>query len=381
MDDRMKHRHGQPDPLEKAAFQRRLLRHFRATKRDLPWRRRHTPYRVLVAEVMLQQTQVERVVDFYQRWMRRFPSIKALAAAPLNDVLKQWEGLGYYSRARNLHKTARLIVEKHGGRVPRDLQTLQKLPGIGRYTAGAILSIAYNLSLPVLDGNVTRVLCRLFAIRQNSSKSNTSKRLWGLAEALIPDGHARDFNQALMELGSLVCTPRNPACTRCPAKKLCTAYAKNLQEKLPAKRKRPGTIKHDIGVAVIRERGRYFIQQRPDGALLAGLWEFPGGKRKPRESIAACLRRELREELGIEVEVGEKLCEVAHTYTHYRVILHVHWCRITRGRPKPLYAQRLRWARPADFARHTFPAANLRIIERLARASADSVEEARDPHR
>jgi len=194
----MNRRRAQPDPQKRTALQRRLLRHFRATSRDLPWRRRYTPYRILVAELMLQQTQVDRVVDFYKRWMRRFPSIKALAAAPLTDVLKQWEGLGYYRRARHLHRTAKIIMKEHHGRVPRDLKTLQALPGIGRYTAGAILSIAYNLSLPVLDGNVARVLCRLFAVRGDPSTSATSKKLWALAEALIPDSLARDCNQALM---------------------------------------------------------------------------------------------------------------------------------------------------------------------------------------
>ena len=333
--------------------------------RDLPWRRRWTPYRILVAEVMLQQTQVDRVVDYFTRWMRRLPSMRALAEAPLAAVLKQWEGLGYYTRARNLHRAARIIVEKHGGRVPRDLETLQELPGIGRYTAGAILSVAYNMSVPVLDGNVARVLCRVFAVRRDPSKSATRTLLWALAGALIPDGEARDFNQALMEHGALVCTPAGPKCASCPVRPLCAAYAKGLQEKLPVKIQRPKTVKHDIGVAVICERGRYLIQQRPDGALLAGLWEFPGGKREPRESIAACISRELHEELGIEVEVGEKVCEVNHSYTHYRVTLHVHICRITRGRPRALYAQRIRWARPADFAKYTFPAANLRIIEYL----------------
>jgi len=361
----VKHHQGQPDPRGRAVFQRRLLRHYQATKRDLPWRGRYTPYRVLVAEIMLQQTQVERVTDYFRRWMRRFPSIKALAAAPLDDVLKQWEGLGYYTRARNLHRTARMIIEQHGGRVPRDLDALQQLPGVGRYTAGAVLSIACNRSAPVLDGNVTRVLCRLFAIAQDPSKARTKQLLWTLAEALIPGGQARDFNQALMELGALVCTPGNPKCPICPVKTLCVACERSLQQKLPLKTPRPATLKRDIGVAVIRERGRYFVQQRPEGALLAGLWEFPGGKREPGESLPACIRRELEEELGIEVEVGDKLCQVDHTYTHYRVRLHVHWCRITRNRPKALYAQRIRWARPADFTKLTFPAANLRIIEQL----------------
>ena len=366
MELRVKHRRGQLDAHERQAFQRRLLRHFRATMRDLPWRRRCTAYRVLVAEVMLQQTQVERVVDYYRRWMRRFPSLRALADAPLDEVLKQWEGLGYYSRARNLHRAARLIVEKHAGRVPRDLQALRALPGIGPYTAGAVLSIAHNLSVPVLDGNVTCVLCRVFAIRRDPAKASTRTLLWTLAEALVPDGHARDFNQALMEHGALVCRPKGPRCAGCCVRALCSASARGLQGKLPASARRPKTLRHDVGVAVIGERGRTLIQQRPDGALLAGLWEFPGGKRKQGESIEACIRRELTEELGIEVEVGEKLCEVKHTYTHYRVTLYVHMCRITRGRPQALYAQRIRWARLAEFDRYTFPAANLRIIERLA---------------
>ncbi|MBN1919497.1 MAG: A/G-specific adenine glycosylase [Verrucomicrobia bacterium] len=361
----MKQLRGQPDPREATIFRRRLLRHFRATMRDLPWRRRITPYRVLVAEMMLQQTQVERVKDYFQRWMRRFPSIKVLAAAPLDDVLKHWEGLGYYTRARNLHRAARFIVEKHGGRVPRDFDALRALPGLGRYTAGAVLSIACNLRAPILDGNVARVLCRVFAIRRDPSKAATRRLLWTLSEALIPDGEARDFNQAMMEHGALVCTPRVPKCGACSIKTLCTAQARGWQDRLPVRIRRPKILKHDIGVAVVCERGRYLIQQRPDDDRLGGLWEFPGGKREPRESIAACIRRELIEELGVEVEVGEKLCEVDHTYTHYHVTLHVYRCRITRGRPHAHYAQRIAWARPTDFARYTFPASNLRIISSL----------------
>jgi A/G-specific adenine glycosylase len=361
----MHHHRGQPDPRERAAFQRRLLAHFRATQRDLPWRRRITPYRILVAEVMLQQTQIDRATGYFRRWMRRFPSLRALAEAPLDDVLKQWEGLGYYTRARNLHAAARLFVGQHGGRVPRDFDALLAAPGIGRYTAGAILSIAYNMNAPVLDGNVARVLCRTFAIRRDPSKAATKNLLWELAKNLIPDGDARDFNQALMEHGALVCTPASPECARCVVRTRCTARERGLEDRLPVKARRPRTIKHDIGVAVIRERGRYLIQQRPDGALLAGLWEFPGGKREPRESIAACIKRELNEELGIDVEVGEALCTVNHAYTHYRVTLHVYRCRITRGRPHPHYAQQIRWVRPADFAEYTFPTANLRIIDSL----------------
>ena len=202
--------------LNKALLQRRLLAWYRRHQRDLPWRRTRDPYAIWVSEIMLQQTQVATAIPYYERFLRRFPHVRALARAPMERVLKSWEGLGYYSRARNLRRAAQIVLAEHGGRLPEEPEALRKLPGIGRYTAGAISSIAFDRDEPVLDGNVIRVLCRVFLIRANPKSARTQKRLWKLAEELLPAGHASFFNQALMDLGATICMPSHPHCDRCP---------------------------------------------------------------------------------------------------------------------------------------------------------------------
>ncbi len=356
-------------PEEREELIRRLLAWAEAHRRDLPWRRDRTPYRVWVAEVMLQQTQTATVIPYFERFLARFPTVEALAAAPLDEVLKAWEGLGYYRRAHHLHAAAQEIVRRHGGRLPDTVEALMALPGIGRYTAGAIASLAFGRDVPVLDGNVRRVLCRLFAIADDPDRSATQRRLWALAESLLPPGRAGPFNEALMELGSLVCRPRRPACDRCPLRPFCQAHAQGIQETLPRRRRRPPLPHYQVTAAVIQDAaGRFLITRRPADAMLGGLWEFPGGKCLDGESLESCLRREIREELGVEIAVGERVTVVRHAYTHFRITLHAFRCRLVAGEPQTLGCEAWRWVTADELADYPFPAADHRIIAALLSA-------------
>lgn len=253
----------------------KLLAWYQKNRRTLPWRRTRDPYAVLVSEIMLQQTRVAVVIPYFERWMNAFPTVESLAKARLERVLKLWAGLGYYSRARNLHEAAKLIVGRHACKVPRDVASLLTLPGVGRYTAGAIASIAFNQPAPILDGNVIRVLARLFRIEADTTKSETRERLWELAGEIIPPGHASKFNQALMELGALVCIPGAPLCESCPLRRVCLAKAAKKAEALPILRKRKPTKSCTEYAAVCRRNGKVRLEQRSDGELMAGLWTFP----------------------------------------------------------------------------------------------------------
>jgi len=344
---------------------RALLKWYDRRRRDLPWRRTRGPYRVWVSEIMLQQTQTETVKPYFRRFLRRFPSVRALAEAPADAVMKAWEGLGYYARARNLHRAAKIISSGFGGRLPESPEDLVKLPGIGRSTAGAISSIAFGRDAPVLDGNVARVLCRVFRIRRNPRESRTREKLWATTRELLPPNRAGDFNQALMDLGATVCVPRNPRCTLCPLATWCLARAHGEQDKLPVKRKRKPSPHYDVAVGVIRRGKRLLIDRRKPEGLLGGLWEFPGGKRKENESLERCLAREIREELGIRVKVIRPLISVPHAYTHFRITLHVYECRSVSGVPRAIGCAEWRWVRPEELDRYAFPSANRKVIAAL----------------
>ena len=354
----------------KSAFERlppgKLLRWATRNLRGLPWRAEpRDPYRVWVSEIMLQQTQVMTVIPYFQRFMEHFPTIQALAEAPLDDVLKLWEGLGYYSRARNLHRAAQQIMSEQGGQLPSTVEGLLKLPGIGRYTAGAIASLAFERDAPVLDGNVKRVLCRLYTIRGDTRQPKIEKKLWALAEMNLPHGQAGRWNEALMELGATVCTPRSPQCDVCPLARVCRARALGLEEKLPERTAKKRTPHYDVTAAVIRKRGRLLIAQRPLGGMLGGLWEFPGGKVEPGESLEECLRREIKEELGIEIKVGQRVTQVKHAYTHFSITLYAFECRLVSGRPRTIQVADWRWARMEELDDFAFAVTDRKIIQVL----------------
>ncbi|MBD2328148.1 A/G-specific adenine glycosylase [Alkalinema sp. FACHB-956] len=363
---------GSPEVLDSRqqvvdSLRRSLLDWYGDCGRDLPWRRLRDPYAIWISEIMLQQTQVKTVIPYFQRWLDRFPTVEGLAAADQQDVLKAWEGLGYYARARNLHKAAKVIVEQYQGQFPETLEATLALPGIGRTTAGGILSAAFNLPLPILDGNVKRVLARLIALEVPPAKS--LDRLWSWSEALVPPDRGRDFNQALMDLGATLCTPHNPGCLLCPWNAHCKAYNLGVQTKIPMTETKAPLPHKIIGVAVIwDDQGNILIDRRKQEGLLGGLWEFPGGKVEPNESIQDCIQREIREELGIEIAVGEELITVDHAYTHFKVTLHVHHCRHVSGEPQTIECDEVNWVTLETIDQYPFPKANVQIIEALRQA-------------
>lgn len=356
---------------ERAEIAQKLLAWWDKGHADLPWRGVSDAYAVWVAEVMLQQTQIATVIPYYERWMARLPTVEALAAADLDVVLKLWEGLGYYSRARHLHEAARTVVETYGGELPRSAAELLELKGIGPYTAGAIASIVFGERAPVLDGNVIRVLSRLVDLEADVTKTATRKAMWRLAAALVPEERAGDYNQALMELGQRICTPAGPECHRCPLAKQCLARRRGTQLERPVRPPRENTPHYDVAAGVIwRDEGRYvggrfLIAQRPLDGLLGGLWEFPGGKQDGGETLPETLRREIAEELAIEVAVGKPLVSVKHTYTHFRITLHAFHAQYVAGKPQHLGVADHAWVTLDELNGYAFAVTDRKIIARL----------------
>ncbi len=424
----------------------RLLPWFAASRRDLPWRKNRTPYRVWVAEIMLQQTRVDTVIDYYRRWMKTFPSWRALARAPQSDVLKAWEGLGYYSRARNLHSAAKIITDQYAGnisnawkteprtepeasRAPRmrgnevainandrecfhgsgtpggkvsgigknevshakaqraqrgtadsekqslralrlcvesPVRALQKMPGVGAYTAAAIASLAFNEDAAVVDGNVIRVLSRLFAYGGETKDAAGKKKMQAWADGLLVEGRAGEFNEAMMELGALVCVPVAPKCADCPLQRVCAAFAEGEPDRYPVMKKKKKVPHIVVGAAAtLNRKGEVLIAQRLEGDMLGGLWEFPGGKLEPGETIEECVARELKEELGINVEVGDLLMTVQHAYSHFTMTMHVYFTKIISGRPRPIHCADYKWVKIPELGKHAYSKADLQVVARL----------------
>jgi A/G-specific adenine glycosylase len=316
--------------LQKEKIQSRLLQWFRENGRDLPWRKTQDPYAIWVSEIMLQQTQVDTVTPYYKKYLRTFPTVRHLARASLSEVLKIWEGLGYYSRARNLHRASRIIIRRFQGKIPDTLRDLQSLPGIGRSTAGAILSFAYDQEASILDGNVKRVLSRLAAV----SSSKAGDLLWEISESLIPKGHSNPFNQALMDLGSMLCTPRNPQCLHCPLKNLCRGYLSGRPERYPSRMKKK-PIPHIARIAaVIQKDEKVLLRQRPLKGLLGGLWEFPNWESDGKRSLRLRLRNYIKREMGIKAEVKDPIGTLKQTFSHFKLTLRVYPCRNLNGKGK-----------------------------------------------
>lgn len=346
------------------AFTSRLLTWFAENGRDLPWRQRPSPYAVWISEIMLQQTQVDRVIPFFRRWMARFPDLESLAGARQDEVLKQWEGLGYYIRAANIHRAAREIQDRHRGRMPQEAYELARLPGIGDYTASAIASIAFGQACPAVDANAVRVGSRLFDVdAPKGSVASRSRVREGLAR-LVPLDQPGRFNQAVMDLGALVCRSRKPLCHSCPVMAFCQAKARGMegQRPVPTACRKPTAI--DVAAGVLVHEGRILIQKRPPNGLMANLWEFPGGKLHSRETPEQALRREFLEELELSVEVGRQIMIIRHSYTRFRVTLFVHWCRLLT-RPDRLRlraASDYRWVLPGELDGFAFPSADRKLL-------------------
>lgn len=328
----------------------------------MPWRDRPLPYDVWVSEVMLQQTQVGTVIPYFKRFIARFPNVQALAAADLQDVLKVWEGLGYYSRARNLHRAARLVCKEFNGRLPGTFGALQEIPGIGPYIAAAIASIAFDQPVPVVDGNVLRVFARFWGIEDDIRDARTRATLFDRLAPVVAACNPSDFNQAMMELGALVCSPRTPKCGTCPLQTGCVAFAAGRTIDLPFKSRKAPVPHYDIAVGVVLHDGKILIGRRRETQMLGGLWEFPGGKMKPGESAEAAVVRELREETGLHVRVHQKYCTVNHAYTHFKITLHAYACDVLSGTARPRSADALKWVPLKALRDYPFPTANRKVI-------------------
>lgn len=330
---------------------RRLLAWYDANRRDLPWRRTSDPYAVWVSETMLQQTRVETVIPYYERFLARFPDVESLASADAEEVYTLWTGLGYYSRARNLQAAARAIVGEHGGRLPREAAALRQLKGVGRYTAGALASIAFDRPEPAVDGNVLRVLARLLGIRDDIARQPVRERFWQLAGELARGPRPGHLNQALMELGATLCRPRAPLCPSCPLEAVCDALRSGDAEKLPIKSK-PSPPRRVEAVAGWLERGgRVLAVQRPQGGLLGGMWELPGGEIDGEGTAEEALRRHLARRLGLSVTRTERVGEIEHRFTHRHLTLHVFRCGAVGGRVRRRDLAAHRWLSPAGIAR------------------------------
>ncbi len=365
--------------MTRSAITTKLLQWYDENARSLPWRGHPQPYAVWVSEIMLQQTRVETVIPYFTRWMKRFPDVQALAQASQQDVLAAWEGLGYYSRARNLQRAAQILLECYEGELPVDSQALGKLPGVGRYTAAAIASIAFGLDEPALDGNIRRVLARLFNVSVPARSPQGERRLWELAAEHLPPGQAGEYNQALMDLGATICTPRSPECQRCPLEDACQARRLGLQNERPVLSRKPPAPHYIVTAAVIEQDSRVLITQRPLEGLLGGLWEFPGGKLQPGEELASCLQREIQEELNLKIQVGASFGVYRHAYTHFRVTLHAFRCSIpTSGlpggsQPQPIQVKDLRWIKPEELLDYPMGKIDRQIARRLMEAKGLSV--------
>ena len=348
-----------------------LLAWFAANARDLPWRRTHDPYAVWVSEIMLQQTQVKTVIPYWERWMRELPTIEAAATVKPDKLHKLWEGLGYYTRVRNLQKAAQVIIAGHSGKFPDKFEDILALPGIGRYTAGAICSIAFNHPTPILDGNVIRVLTRIFGIAENPKEKKTNAHLWQLAEELVQNSKLNTknsklscshLNQSLMELGALTCTPRSPQCLLCPVQKLCVAFKEGRTEELPNLGKRETATARHFTAFVIERDGKFLVRQRPEKVVNAHLWEFPNVETDSNKVDVAGI---FKTEFGLSAPKPVKLCTLKHSITRYRITVQAYHIRLDT---KQMDGHGV-WKTPAQMDKLAFTAAH----KKLASAAAKSI--------
>ncbi|MCF8119904.1 MAG: A/G-specific adenine glycosylase [Deltaproteobacteria bacterium] len=359
-------------PADLRQMQHALLKWYDANQRKLPWRRNNDPYGIWVSEVMLQQTRVNSVLPYYAAFMDRFPTIEALARADLGEVLKTWEGLGYYARARNLHKAARMVTWDLGGRIPENWTDFKKMPGVGEYIASAVQSIAFDHTHAVVDGNVKRVLARLFLMEEAVNEAGSYQAFKRRATVLMKGAKPGTFNQAVMELGSLICTPTNPACGGCCLRTHCqglkTRQVKDYPKRTPSK----AVPTRHVAAGVVWKKGRVLITRRTPKGLLGGLWEFPGGQVKDEEDAPSACMREIREETGLEVNIHSHLVRVKHAYTHFKIHMDVFHCQYVSGRIRLNGPEDFRWIRLKEIRQYPFPKANLKFIPLLTEDPAIS---------
>ncbi len=345
----------------------RLLSWFARQQRDLPWRHTRDPYRIWVSEIMLQQTQVATVIPYYRRFLEAFPDVQSLAASREEKVLRLWEGLGYYRRARDLHRAAKIVARQHGGMVPSEPDAFAQLPGIGRYMRGAVLSQAFDRRLPILEANSLRVLCRLFAFRGDPRKPALRNRLWEAAARLLPARRVGDFNQALMELGALICRPRQPRCDQCPLAGLCAARAQGVQHQLPPPARKAKITPVEEAAVVIRRGDELLLVQRPAEGRWANLWEFPHGPIEPGETPTKAALRLARELTGACVRIGQPVACIRHGITRFRITITCFEATYREGRFRSGFYRRGEWVRPDRLSAYALSSPQ-RKLARLRRA-------------
>jgi len=346
-------------------LQHALIEWYLANHRDLPWRKTKDPYQIWVSEVMLQQTQVNTVIPYYHKFLRRFPDISPLGRANAQQVLKVWEGMGYYARARNLRSAAAIVLDQYRGVVPQSWQEFRKLPGVGDYIAAAVLSIAFDLPYPVVDGNVKRVLSRLFVMQAAVNASSSNKIYRSAAADILDHSRPGTFNQAMMELGAVVCRPQKPLCRVCPLQNQCLALQSNRTLEFPQKLTKSPVPLHRIAVGVVFKKGRVLITQRRDDGLLGGMWEFPGGKIRDGEKPEAACIREIQEEVNLAVRIDAHLGQVKHAYTHFKILMDVFCCAYTRGRVALNGPVDYRWIALDELEAYPLPKANHKFLPQL----------------
>lgn len=334
----------------------------------MPWRGEADPYKIWISEIMLQQTQVRQATPYFRNFISLFPTVQELAKADQQEVLKAWEGLGYYSRARNLHAAAKMVIDEFNGRLPDTYEEIIKLKGVGPYTAAAVTSIAFSKPNAVMDGNVIRVITRYYGIENDIRSSKTRRQVQELADELIDEQNPGDFNQALMELGSQLCTPSKPECETCPIQPGCIASKIAKTDSIPYKSPAKKKPHYTIGVGIIERDSddKILIALRPNEAMLGGLWEFPGGKQENGEDIQETVERELKEELGVEVKAYKELTSLKHTYSHFSITMHAWHCKLLSGEPKPKESQKVKWVATEELQEYPFPKANQVLISKLA---------------
>jgi A/G-specific adenine glycosylase len=349
-------------------IQTALAQWYRINQRDLPWRNTRDPYKIWVSEVMLQQTQVNTVIPYYHRFIARFPHVHALAASSLQSVLKLWEGLGYYSRARNLHRAAKIIVKKHHGVIPGTAKEIKQLPGVGDYIAAAVLSIAFNLPQPVVDGNVKRVFARLFLMKDPVNHAGSHAVFVKQAEALMDRTMPATYNQAVMELGALVCKPNHPGCPACPLQSHCLAFKETTVGDFPRRKKPKPLPEYALAVGVVKKKDKILITRRQENGLLGGLWEFPGGRIELHEGPDASCLRHLKNDVNITAEIDTFVTRIKHAYTHFKITMDVFTCRFVSGRVRLAGPADFRWIRFDEIKAYPLPKANHKFLPALRKA-------------
>ncbi|OYP36806.1 A/G-specific adenine glycosylase [Rhodopirellula sp. MGV] len=359
------------DSRWRSNLRRRLLAWFDDNARVLPWRSEPTPYRVWISEIMLQQTQVATVLPYYERWMKRYPTVASLANADEQDLMRLWEGLGYYRRVRSIHAAAKKIVEVHDGEFPTDAESVLALPGIGRYTAGAILSIACDQRMPILEGNTQRVFSRWAALRSSPTEKDSNKWLWQFAETMLPNSDCGTFNQAAMEIGALVCTPKNPNCDACPVMTLCRTAAAGLQQEIPGKIKRiQYEDRSEFALILSRQLGKtqqYLVRQLPNDARWAGLWDFP----RPTDVQTATVEEAstwIGSQIGAAVRPGPRLKTIRHAVTKYRIQLHVHSAALDAPTPNPIASDQWQWVGQDQLAELPMSVTGRKIVDLIVKS-------------